>query len=121
MNSEEFVRGVKASCIDDLAEGEIRAFRNPPGRRPSRRLLRLSKWFQQLSQENQEVLAEALNAAAEDAIFGFFCVLDGVRVIESGPEKGSFELFHVKGEQRVLLNPQNDDLHDLFQAMRNFE
>jgi len=98
MDSEEFVRGVKAACSDRLADGEITLLRNPPGRRPGRRLLRLSKWFQQLSPEDQSALAEALSNAAEVAIFGFFCVLDGVRSIESGPEKGSFELFYVNGD-----------------------
>ena len=53
---------------------EIESFKNPPGRRPSTRLLRLSKWFQQLNPGDQAMLVEALKLAAEDAIFGFFCV-----------------------------------------------
>jgi hypothetical protein len=74
-----------------------------------------------LNPEDQAMLAEALNDAAEGAIFGFFCILDGARAIEDGPEKGRFELFYVKGDEKVLLNPRNDDLHDLFQAMRSFD
>jgi len=96
MDSEEFVRGVKGVCSDALAESEITSFGKPPGRRPSTRLLRLSKWFQELSPGDQAMLAEAMQLSAEDAIFGLFCVLDGVRVIENGPEKGDFELFDVR-------------------------
>ena len=121
MDTEEFVRGIKASCSDTLAESEIKSFKNPPGRRPNTRLLRLFKWFQQLNPGDQAMLAEAMKVTAEDAIFGFFCVLDGVRVIENGEDKGNFELFYVKGDERVLLNPSGDDLHDIFQSMRNFE
>jgi hypothetical protein len=121
MDRVEFVRGIKSACSDTLAERQIKSFKNPPGRRPNTRLLRLSKWFQQLNPGDQAMLAEALTLSAEDAIFGFFCVLDGVRVIENGVEKGDFELFYVKGDERVLLNPPGDDLHDTFQSMRNFD
>ena len=121
MNSEEFVGAVKAVCSDEEGESIIRSFRNPPGRRPSNRLMRLSQWFQQLSVNDQEMLREALTDAAERAVFGIMCVLDGARAIESGPEKGSFELYYVKDNQRVLLNdPQKEVLHDLFQGMRSF-
>jgi hypothetical protein len=121
MDSEEFVRGVKAACSDKVAEGEIGSLRNPSGRRPSQRLLRLSEWFHQLSPEDQVMLAEAMKDAAEGALFGFFCVLDGVRVIENRPDKGDFELYYVNGDERVLLNPAGDDLHDIFQSMRTFD
>jgi hypothetical protein len=60
MDSEEFVRGVKAVCSDTLAEGEIGALRNLPGRRPSQRLLRQSTWFHQLGTEDQVMLAEIM-------------------------------------------------------------
>lgn len=121
MNSAEFVGAVKTVCSDGEAEGIIRSFRNPPGRRPSNRSMRLSKWFQQLSVNDQEMLREALTDTAERVVFGIMCVLDGARAIESGPEKGSLELYYVKGDQRVLLNdPQNEELHHLFQGMRSF-
>jgi len=122
MDSEEFVRVVKLTCSDNKGEENVRSLRNPPGRRPSAKLQRLSKWFHQLSPENQAGLAEALNDAAEGAVFGLLCILDGVRAIESGPDKGRLELYYVNGEQRVLLNdPAREELHNLFQGMRSFE
>jgi hypothetical protein len=83
--------------------------------------MRLSKWFQSLEPPDQAMVTDALDFAAEGAIFGFFCVLDGARVIENEEEKGTFEIFYAKGEQRVLLNPPDDDLHDIFQSMRAFD
>jgi len=82
--------------------------------------MRLSQWFQLLSVSEQKMLREALTDAAERAVFGIMCVLDGVRAIENGPEKGSLELYYVKGDQRVLLNDPQEVLHDLFQGMRSF-
>ena len=68
------------------------------------------------------MLIEALDDVAEDVVFGVLCVLDGVRAIENGPDKGELELYYVKGESRVLLNDMKQcELHDIFQATRSFD
>jgi hypothetical protein len=122
MNREEFVRVVKLTCSDHEGRESVESLRNPPGRRPSPKLLRLSKWFHQLGPENQAVLADALNDAAEGAVFGLLCILDGVRAIENGPDKGRLELYYVNGDQKVLLNdPAEEELHNLFQGIRSFD
>ncbi len=54
------------------------------------------------------MLIEALDDVAEGVIFGVLCVLDGVRAIESGPDKGELELYYVKDGTRVLLNTRNN-------------
>ena len=59
-----------------------------PGRKPSERLRMLSNWYNQLAEEDQNMLREALREAAEMAVFEFFCVLDGVSAIEDTPDKG---------------------------------
>ena len=101
MDSEKFVRAVKATCSDTEGGDVIRSLKNPPGRRPSASLLRLSEWFHRFSPADQAMLLEALNDAAERAVFGFLCVLDGVRAIETGSEKGSLEIYYVNVDQRV--------------------
>lgn len=122
MDSEEFVRAVKTVCSDGQGEELIQSFRNPPGRRPSHRLMRLSKWFRQLDVNDQTMLREALTDAAESAVFGVLCVLDGVRAIESGSEKGTLALYYIKGDRKILLNdPKNEELHNVFQGMRSFD
>ena len=64
------------------------------------------------------MLRSALHHAAESAIFGLFCILDGVRTIESTSDKGDLELFFVKEDQRILLNdPHKEELHNLFNAL----
>ncbi len=61
------------------------------------------------------MLLEVLNDAAEGTVFGFSCVLDGVRAVESGSQKGRLELYYVNDNQKVLLNnPKQEELHNLF-------
>jgi hypothetical protein len=52
------------------------------------------------------------------ATFGALCIIDGVRAIEDGPDKGEYEIFYVKGGHRHLLNePGGYLLHDIFNGM----
>ncbi len=68
------------------------------------------------------MLIEVVNDAAEGAAFGFLCVLDGVRAIENGQLKGRLELHYVNGDRRVLLSdPDWEELHNLYQGMRNLD
>ncbi len=66
------------------------------------------------------MVERAMRDAARGAVFGFFCVLDGVRAIE-GPgspgAKGSLELYYVSGSARELLNDSDKEyLHDIYNA-----
>lgn len=52
------------------------------------------------------------------AVFEFFCVLDGVSVIENTGDKGVVEIYFVKAEDRIRLNdPREEELHNLFNAL----
>ncbi len=66
------------------------------------------------------MLRKALRESAEAAVFGFLCILDGVRVMEAGPNQGQLELYYVKGSEKILLNdPRQEELHNLFNALRD--
>ena len=56
--------------------------------------------------------------AAFDAVFGLLCIIDGVRVIEDGPEKSEFRLVRVASDgKETVLNPEDGDyLHDILNA-----
>jgi hypothetical protein len=71
-----------------------------------------------MSEQDREMLRKALSDVVRSSIFGFFCVLDGVRTIEDGLEKGKLELWHVKNGQRTLINDSEQDfLHDEYNAV----
>lgn len=118
MTIEEFVRAVKVQTSDAAVSGTVQCLRCPPGRKPSERLVRLANWYNQLDSKDQEMLTEALKETAEMAVFEFFCVIDGVSVIEDTADKGELELHFRKGEERIRLNdPHEEELHNRFNSL----
>jgi hypothetical protein len=119
MNSEEFVEGIKREVTSSAVDGMMSQINVPSGRRPGQRLLRLSRWYKNLSADDQTLLREALEYAADNAVFGFFCVLDGVRTVEDGRSKGTFDLVYRKNGSTLLLNdPAKEELHNLYNSIR---
>jgi hypothetical protein len=115
MTPEEFGEAIKIQTSDAAALGTIAQLQRPSGRKPREGDVRLSRWYQQLTNSDREMLHESLKKSAQLAVFSFLCVLDGVSVIESTPEKGDLELYFVKGDKRTLLNdPKHEELHNLY-------
>lgn len=64
------------------------------------------------------MVMKTVNLASRQATFGFLCVLDGVRAIESVQDKGRLTLFYEKGQKKLLINDNKEDfLHDLFNQL----
>ncbi len=118
MNPSEFVEALKSEVRDAAATDTIAQLRSPSGRRPSEAIRKLSAWFNQLSESDQRAVAEVASMAAHNAVFGFLCVLDGVRSIEDGDQQGEIELNYVQADRsNVRLNPPSGDpLHDIINA-----
>lgn len=116
MDAEEFVDAVKKVVREAAIEDSLSLLAHPPGRRPPLRLGEAAKWYGSLDENQRQLLAHVIGEAVDSAVFGFLCVLDGVRAVESGGVKGRFELRYV-GETSILLNAeQGDMLHDLYNA-----
>jgi len=114
MTSEEFIKVIKEVVYKGSVDGVVSLLKNPPGRTPPEELLEMSSFFHSLNDTQKSTLVQIIDMACEDTLFGMLCVLDGVRAIEDGPDKGSLELKFSKNEQSVLLNdPEEDFLHDL--------
>jgi hypothetical protein len=114
MTTLEFVKSVKAEACDSAVDTLMEILDNPPGRRPDERLVALAAWYRQLSSADKECLHQTITRTAHVAVFGVLAILDGVRAVEGLGPKGEFELYYVKGSQRVLLNdPKEGFLHDL--------
>ena len=56
MNAEEFVSIVKLQTSDAAAKDTLKVLERPPGRSPSERLLRLSRWYNQLQRQTKRCL-----------------------------------------------------------------
>ena len=80
--------------------------------------LELNTRFNTLSAQDRTSLQSVVEKSVDSAIFGFLCVLDGVRAIEDGETKGNLELWYKGGEDCLLNNDDSEYLHDLYMAAR---
>jgi hypothetical protein len=118
MTSEEFVRAVKIQTSDAAVHGTVAILEKRVGRKPREQDVRLSEWYTRISEADQQMVLLALKESAELAVFEFFCVLDGVAVIEDTPEKGDLELYFIKNSERTRVNlPAGEELHNIFNRL----
>jgi hypothetical protein len=116
MNMEDFIHVLKQVVRDAAIDESINVLDRPPGRRPSVKLQEQSQWYHSLKEEDKRVLAQIIAEISDRVIFGFLCVLDGVRAVEDDKLKGRFELRYLK-DGVVILNPPNGImLHDLYRS-----
>lgn len=114
MTPEEFVDALREVVLKRAVDSTLSTVEKPPGRRPRRELVETSAWFQGLSDQDRARLRDVASMVAHQAVFGVLAVLDGARVVESTPDKGTFKLAFQKGEKKWDLNPPDGvPLHDL--------
>lgn len=114
MSPKYFVEILRKIVQEQSVNDTIENLQDPPGKKPPQELLELSVFYNKLSEEQKDALKKILHQTAEMTFFGLLCVLDGVRAIESGEDKGSLELWYRKEEETILLNdPDEEYLHDL--------
>jgi hypothetical protein len=87
MDKREFVAAIRSEVLEDAIVSVKSNLNAPPGRKPSERMIRLSTWFNNLDESNKSIVLEIIRESAETSVFGFFCVLDGVRSIESNDKE----------------------------------
>ena len=120
MNADDFVHAIKLYVRDTSISDTIDLIRKPPGRRPRKKHVELSNWFNQLSEHEKLMASSVIEEAVDTALFGLFCVLDGVRTIEDSEEKTIFQLYGMKGGRNILINKEDEEsLHDRFNALTN--
>ena len=114
MNAQQFVDMIR-HVVRDGAELEILSnLLKPPGRQPAPAMLQKSEWYHQLGEVDRALVQEVIKDSVHHAVFGFLCVLDGVRAFDDSEDGGSLELFYASETIRCLLNsPEAPMLHDL--------
>jgi hypothetical protein len=117
MNSQQFVDTIKKVVRDGAINDVLSVTEHPPGRKVSQQLKARAEWYRSLPEQQKEFVRSIVSDAVDSALFGFFCVIDGVRAVEDDTDKGRFELRYLKGESVVHLNSQDGImLHDLYNA-----
>lgn len=115
MKPEEFVGLIKLVVSDAAISDSIDVITSPPGRKPAKELVDISIFYNRQEQEHKDIIDLIVKKAVEEAVFGFFCVLDGVRAIENGEQKGELSLLY-KGEDSIELTA-GSDLHDIYNGI----
>jgi len=114
MDKAEFVEVIRLVVQEGSVDDTRSVLSHPPGRKPVPELAALSAWFKQLPPEDQQNVLSVARLTSGYAVFGFLCVLDGVRTIENGPNKGTLELLYRRGDVDVRLNDNKGSaLHEL--------
>lgn len=115
MTATEFILIIKQVVHDSTVNGCISLLEKPPGRKPSAKLVELSHWFNQLNDQDKEMIHSIIELASRQAIFGLLAVIDGVRQIEDSKSKGTLELrFNEVGNSLIINDPNEEYLHNLF-------
>jgi hypothetical protein len=121
MNQEEFIRIIKIAVEQPSIDGVVSSLKLPPGKKkPEEFLVQLSIWFNQLNEVEKEQVKNIIKMAVKHSIFGFLCVLDGVRSIRETNDgiDPVLKLIYNDSENEIVLNdPEQDFLHDIYRAL----
>ena len=120
MNQEEFIRIIKIAVEQPSIDGVVSNLKQPPGKQPEQSLVQLSVWFNQLNDVEKGQVKNIIKMAVNHSIFGFLCVLDGVRSIRETNDgiDPVLKLIYDDSEKEIVLNdPEQDFLHDIYRAL----
>jgi len=115
LNTEQFVAGLKIAVHDGAIQSVLATLEQPGGRKPPERLADLSRWYHSLALDDRSRVDQVIGLAVHAGVFGFLCVLDGVRPITDGSAPPKLELQAVEAGRRSTLNGSGEQLHDLYQ------
>lgn len=114
MTSEEFVEAIRKAVLISAVDSVMSGIEHPPGRKPRDYLVSANAWYRTLSEQERAQLRAIAMIVSHQAVFGFLCVLDNVRVIDNAPDTGAFELVFRRHGKRWLLNPPDGEpMHDI--------
>lgn len=114
MNSRKFVQAIRVVVRDAAVGDTIQTAGSPPGRKVSVELRARAEWLNSLPVEQKDFVHSLIKDAVDNAVFGFFYVIDGVRAIEDDTDKGDIELRYVKDDVAVLSPTKGAMLHEIY-------
>jgi hypothetical protein len=115
MKTHEFVERMKERLRVSTKNAIIENLIKVPGRKPRKKLLEMSQWYNNLSAEDKKQLEKVILESIDFTAFSVFTVLDGEGFIETEGNPHDFELYAVKDGKKTLINDPNEEmLHDIY-------
>ena len=111
MNKSEFITIIEDVVSTSAIEDTIANLDSPLGRKPDENLVKQSIWFNSLSDVDKNMVKSIISDAVNESVFGFLCVLDGVRSISKSGVSNNLKLTH---GNTLLNDTSNELLHDLY-------
>lgn len=123
MDKTAFARAVTQAAYRKVGDGILDHWAHPVGRGQRQMKQARADWIATLDDPSRAMLRDLVDEAVHAGVFGVLCVLDGVRAIEDGPERGGLTLTHHDADGRVTqLNAEAGEmLHDLFNGFSREE
>lgn len=118
MDDAAFIEAVRKHVFGSAVEDVISQMASPSGRQPAEAVTQLSRWYNDQDEDAKMRIRQCVTQGAHSALFGLFCVLDGVRLIHEDLRHGQLRLVLQTDTQEIVLsdNQAISDLHDLFNA-----
>ena len=114
MTKECFVTSIKEIVVEAAINSVKENLFMPPGRSPALDLVKMSDWYNKLNDADKDFMHQVIKESIDTAVFGFLCVLDGVRAFEN-ENKGELKLYYESGNERLLLNDIDTEyLHNFY-------
>lgn len=101
---------MQEQAVNDL----IKTFTTPPRKRPRDQLVRISEWRARLSDDDRQILDEVIAESVRVALFGFFSVVDGARVVDEDVDRFIISALENDGGKVALNEDSAIDLHGEF-------
>lgn len=118
MSPEEFVEAIREVVRDAAVEGVVNNLESPPGRNISSEEKERSGWYNSLGSLERSYVKEIVSSAVDEAVFGMLSVIDGVRAMDEGGDKGELVLVYKNDDREVLLNDMKGPfLHDIYNSL----
>lgn len=116
MNKKQFIEITKSEVKEVSVSGIIQVLTKPSGRNPAKNLVELSDFYNRMNNDERQKIHEIISLAIDNSIFGFLCVIDGVRAIEDTAPFGKLKLSYVNNDVEIVLNDDDEYLHDIYKA-----
>ena len=116
MTQAEFVEALRDVVLRRLGADISSTWSNPPGRFRSAERSARANWINGLSPQDREQVERLADDAAQAALFGFLCVLDGSRAIENG-DRGKLQLRYLHRNTTTLLASSEGEVLPLHEIL----